>query len=780
MQKIGKARLYKSGSAAVRASQGPSKIENFRDNGSDAAAGKPGCSFDAVVKKPLVFTDDFSDETAGTSPDYWLEKNTEDRWLIADQDGNLVYGQESCALPHSDTWLHVFETNVDFTAKMKVTGIVSGQSRSGLSVRMTAADAYVRIGYDFAQSKWYLANRKGLDFDEQIIYAQNTSELPADTWVTVRVLAVGKTVEAYCNNVLVLQSSAVQQVTTGRVGLFAEYAQVWFDDISLSLLSGQGRVEKAALAQYILPKEGYVEGASLFWISDQVALINVYNDLYISEDQGQTFRKTTDEEYARYRFFAQSERSQYIRLHTGNILKLDNYTGGKAYLSTDDGATCFQAGRLWDESGLEKNWEFYGGMNDMVKEVRLSDGSYRVFYCADVRAYGNPEGAGKGIYHWEEIYYSDDEGHTWQKSKVDTRMVSALNHICESRIVACRDGGLRMYCTWNDSNSMRYFESHDDGVTWKGEYAIPRMRCARSSHALMEDPYDPGTAYMVFVYCEPGGLGSPLPRTRLSLVRSTDGRNWEYLMDAWRWDDVPDDGFININQIVDPSITVTKDYIFVLSGWSESSGSTYHQSQREHILKLKKSDLISYEQWPDTYEIGDKEIVHIQASAPYKILYRQNEALDLTGGILTIHYYDGTTETISMTDPEVTCCEPDLSVNYTNSFDRSDMSVTGRKLLRVTYRTFSANFAVRVVDEQSSGIPADYDVLDSLLDYAPPHEQDRYTKESQRIYLSALRAARILSRVLLREEQDRVSTAAANLRSAIKGLVPKKSGGLPK
>ncbi|MDI6619653.1 MAG: sialidase family protein [Clostridiales bacterium] len=608
----------------------------------------------------------------------------------------MAYHQENMSIPFTCTWLHVFETNVEVTAHVKVNAI-SSESKVGLLVRLTAEDAWIKAGYDFACGKWYIADRRGKDFPEQVFYSEAASYYHTGEKAVLRIRAVGNHVTLFCNNSEVVTTEQAGQVTTGRVGLFTQYADASFEHISISLLSGQGRIEKAVLEQYLLPRDEYTEGASLFWYNDKLALINVYGELFLSFDQGRTFRKAVEAETEKYRFFVQSQRTQYIRLHSGHILKIDNYNGGKAYLSKDNGITSEMVGQLWRQEGLPKTWKFHGGMNDMLKEVHLSDGRYRVFYCADVRAYGNPEGKGKINYHWDEIYYTDDEGHTWRKSQMDTRAVSAMNHICESRIVGCSDGSLRMYCTWNESNCMRFFVSRDNGETWEREQAMPQMRCARSSHDLHEDPYEPGTIYMVFVYCKQDKVKNPLPRARLSLIRTRNGADWEYLMDVWRWDDTDDGRKPNINQIVDPSITVTKDYLFVLSGRSDYAGDYFHNQQRQQIVKIRKSDLIPYEKWPDEYPVDSKEITCIDVHGPDKTVYRQNENLDLAGGFIIVHYYDGTAEKVSLDAEGVALREVDLSVNYTSHFEQPDMSSCGKKWIRVDFHGFADHFEIKVL-----------------------------------------------------------------------------------
>lgn len=648
-----------------------------------------------TVRNPKTFTDHFENAIENTHPAYWLENNETSHWTAKKNPaGGMMYG---CAAKDATTvtWLHVFETNVD--VKTAIQAEPGENAAIALMARLCGANASVQAGYDFAKSKWYLTERMGADFDLHEFWAEKESIFQAGVWHEIRLRLVEDHAEIFCDGELVLDVSGITHVTTGRVGVMTKNAGLWMDEYSVALLSGEGRVEKAAMANYIIPFAEYAEGGSIFWHSDDLCIANYMSILYLSFDQGQTFRKATEEEAEKYAFFAQSDRSQYIRLHTGNILKVDNYEGGKAYLSTDNGMTSKQVGMLWDADKIEQNWRFYGGMNDMLKEVRLKDGRYRVFMCADVRAYGNPEGKGSIDHHWEEVFYTDDEGYTWQKSKMDTRLVSALNHICESRIVTCDDGTLRMYCSWNDSNCFRYFISEDDGETWGNEYAIPQMRVPRGSHCLIADPTEPGTNYAVSVYCEPISWQNPQNRTRLSLYRTKDGKHWEYLMDCWRWDERNNKrtGKPPINQIVDPSITVTDDYVFVTSGWSEQDMPGYHQKQQQYVLKLKKADLVPYETWP-TYIPGPNEICHIDAIAPAKTEYACGEALDLTGGEIIIHYYDGAMAKVKMDDPAVTVCEPDLSINYTTYFDAPDMNKPGIKTLRADYEHFATNFIITV------------------------------------------------------------------------------------
>ncbi len=724
-----------NGYAGFMAEDGSVRVDEFRIY-NVAKELEPDIKYnETVVDNPVIFEDNFEEYEISGNPDGWLEKNTENKWKVISADGQgKAYGVTDVSPEEeSATWLHVFETNVDLTSKLYVASAgTSSSAQAGVIVRLSGTQAHVIVGYDFKTKRWFVRDRKGLDFDEKIIWADSESEFAKDQWHTVNVRTVGPRLVVTADDVPVLETDKIEQVTTGRVGVYTRAAVCYVDDVRLQLLSGQGRVEKAVMQNYIITPDSYSEGGFLFEYDDQITLFNgLGGKLYISRDQGDTFVPATPEENEKYAFFIQNARSQYVRLHDGDVLKVDNYTGGKAYLFDWETKTSQQVGQMWAVDKIENKWEFYGGMGAMIKEVNLGDidgdgaDNYRVFYCADVRATGNPEGTGSVTEHWEEVYYTDDSGYTWNRSELpDTRWISGLANICESRVMSF-DGTLVMFCTWNDSVTARYFVSHDYGVTWEGEYALPQLRCTKSSFDYMYDP-DSGYTYMTFIYTDSVDYNSLL-RNRLVLLRSRNGEDWEFVMDVWRWEDVPGDGKENIYQTVDPTITITKDYVFVTAGWSEKiDKSQGHNAQRQTIVKIRKSDITSYEEWPDDYTL-DKDVVHIQVTPPDKKVYKIGEELDLSGGTVTAYYYDGTSKTVPLTEKGVSISEPDASVNYTSRFGAPDMNVPGEKYLRVTYASFAAPLRIKVVDgdeetdeetDEEAGEEADTRIEDTELTFA--------------------------------------------------------------
>lgn len=710
-------------------------------------------SVNSETSGKAVFTDDFSGHEIGTNPNYWVEDSGVNAFTVAASPSSAA--ADGCVAPsgnaykytgtgYARSWLHAFETNVHYTVKIFVPeGTTSG--KVGLITRMSGLDVpgIVKSGYDFSKNVWFVEDGKG---DTAIFgdpaYTEAAGVMETGKWNTIRVYVVDRILQLFCNDMStpVLQLP-LEQVTTGRVGLFAEgVTEAYFDDVNFKLYSGQGRVEEAVLANYVV---GGGEGGAVYVYDENTLIFNLQQGvLYKSTDNGMTFTKIekTSAEYATYQHLSQSPRTQYIKLHDGSILKLtygsllgngdrNDYT---AFLYSADGSQVTQGGVLYNlieaggqplGAGEGKYAAYYsGGMNEMLKEINLGDidgdgqDEYRVYHCADVRTTGHEgnqldwsEAKQTYVenirYHWQEVYYSDDNGMTWQKADLDTRWLSGLDHICESRIMPVynADGSLycvRMFCTWNDGRTVRYFDSFDYGKTWTSERALPELSGGRNSFAYAVD-YETGYIYLTYLYGEPTDDDSIYPRNRLVLLRSKDATNWEYLMDVWRWEDVPGDKYDHVNQTVDPSLTINGDYIYVTAGWSEVyKAGTSHNDQRQTLVVLDKSKLTAYEAFPEDYT-ADKDIVYVEVTAPEKVTYILGEELDLTGGYMTVHYFDGTTEQLPLTDENITLERPDASWLWTSEFDTTDYPLTGKtgkQWIRAEYIQPDRNFNDGIVD----------------------------------------------------------------------------------
>ena len=103
------------------------------------------------------------------------------------------------------------------------------------------------------------------------------------------------------------------------------------------------------------------------------------------------------------------------------------------------------------------------------------------------------------------------------------------------------------------------------------------------------------TYYMVWVNCG-------IHRSRLSLARSEDGKNWSYIGDIWRWESAYrysiSESSAPLNHVVDPFVAVTKNAIIVGTGLSEhmpvdgeTGYHTYHRAQRQHIWTIDRDTI---------------------------------------------------------------------------------------------------------------------------------------------------------------------------------------------
>jgi hypothetical protein len=562
---------------------------------------------DAVkfVYSPWDYTDDFEDESIGGNPSHWIEKNTLNRWSVVSHEGGKVY-KHTPASGSVQSWLHVFERNVEFAARFKVLSHSSENAKIRLSLRYNDEEAQIYAGYDFVNSKWHIKERRGDEF-EWVTLAESAAEtLSLNTWYTIKAVTENNQVKLYVNDMRKpkLTTNASQHQSPGRVALSALGTEAYFDQVRLKLNSGQGRVNDGVLEYTIGDTDAMSrEGASIVEKLNGDLVMLHRKEIFLSTNEGQTFEPTTSLPWPSNGHGHHS----LLRLQSGKLLdmvaeynivkpKFDSPLRFRAKMSSDDGAT-------WTDGGL--TWTGYREgvpgesvaivMND--KLTQMADG--RIFFVVGIREDNGTTVTG----HKSEVYYSDDEGATWHESANDTDSVTSLIRYVEGKVIATADGKLRLYTPWNEADSVRYSVSTDNGVTWAGDLPMSGMKNSRSSFALIQDPYaSTRTYYMVWVYNDKNDSELVfLPRSRLALARSYDGINWEYMMDVERWIS-PDraDGRA-ITQILDPSLTATQDYLYVTIGRSEKIGDSAHNFQKLRVYRIDKSKMSVYEAWPTEY-----------------------------------------------------------------------------------------------------------------------------------------------------------------------------------
>ncbi|WP_169539988.1 sialidase family protein [Niabella aurantiaca] len=549
----------------------------------------------------FYFTDDFEKTTRGGRSQFWIEDHTGDDWNIVALAKNHVYGVRATA-ERSYSWLHVFERDVDLTARFYIKEAEPEEALLGFSVRFNSKEALTGIWYDLSEKHWYISERRGLDFTERVLVTSPVVALKPGAWQKVRIIARGNRLEFYCNDMKkpLMVTDALTHDSPGRVAFCARQAQVYFDDLVLKLLSRQGRVNKGVLEYNLNPEDGkFREGASVIEKKNGELVLLHRSEEYHSTDSGATFKGPFPITWP----YNNDAHHSMLRLRSGRIIKMVaeyNTTGKHAFdaplryrakISEDDGKTWSDAGVTWNDFVPDALT-----MNDKI--TQMPDG--RIFFVITRRTHVDQPARG----HKSVIYYSDDEGKTWKESANDTKSITKLDHYCESKVIYTTDGKLRLYTPWSEAPGIHYAESSDNGVSWKGDHPSDSLKNSRSSFALIEDPYAPKpTFYMVWVYDDLyASLINYLPRDRLALARSYDGKTWEYLMDVERWvSPNVKAGRRAIVQILDPSLTATKDYLFITIGRSEKEGKQGHNEQRLRLYRVKKADLEPYRDWPSVY-----------------------------------------------------------------------------------------------------------------------------------------------------------------------------------
>lgn len=655
--------VFAEGQAGVRVSSGNARFDNLVIRGTATQK-----RTSTAVITPTAYADDFEDETAGGDPSHWVEENTADRWKVyADGDGK-AYGTGYME-GYTCSWLHVFEKDPAVKLDFKVDDADS-RAVFGVFIRMAPETAYARLGYDFAQGKWYMTETQGeRDCDINTVYADGATALEKGEWHSLEISASGRKVEVKLDGAVVLSADGVSQTGFGRIGVYTNGAALSIDNVEAAFPNGD--TVQDGVIEYTVDQNIYSGNLELEETGDgnMVGTSN-YMTVY-SSDYGQTFQvvggRYASEEDIDESFAAIDSLGMYastIQLHDGSYL----YVRQADFIvqRSTDGMKSFTAiGRviaeedLIDESG---RMPYLIHVNSLT-EIRLGDGSYRIFLPVTVRVYGGVLSYTSSG-HYTVVYYSDDGGATWKTSETTTKDVltgyteqDTSSSWAESKVIQCADGTLRMHYSRNTLGCMQYTVSYDDGVTWEGMYQIPEMQCARSSYNIVADPTEEYTYYMIWVNNTPTSLGSNFSRTRLSLAKTTDGIHWEYLCDLERMsEEVYGSNPVvttPLFQIVDPSILVTEDYVYVTFGRSDGtdpqkvpgSATSYHNGLRARLVRIEK-DKLTAKPW-DASNISDMLFVRsLEVTAPVKTKFGLGDLFFYAGGEVTATSLDGSTQVL--------------------------------------------------------------------------------------------------------------------------------------
>ena len=257
-------------------------------------------------------------------------------------------------------------------------------------------------------------------------------------------------------------------------------------------------------------------GANMLELSDG-SLFIACNGRFITKDY-RTFEEieTVPENYG----------GNYIRLKDGRVMSIfskavDNIYGNSLkaadfYCSfSDDECRSFH-----DPRPISTDHERLYLMNDRIK--RLSTGRIALCIClhpncllGDTKYF---ERAG-----WIGMFYSDDEGQTWQKGEWLT--AQHVDQLCEPTLCEMPDGHLKMLAR-TGRGYLYQTDSYDGGITWTPERPTT-LRSAVSPYNFQYDPFS--KRYYVCWNDSFPGFPHQMPRTPIKVAVSDDGEKWETL-----------------------------------------------------------------------------------------------------------------------------------------------------------------------------------------------------------------------------------------------------------
>jgi len=501
-------------------------------------------------EKFYTYSDDFS--------------NNKDKFLRLD-------GTETKAV----STVHLFSSRTTLSARVKADA-ASDKGGLWLGVRYNLDDAYVvKCGYDFASSQWVIK-----DYYNRNLWKHKPAEVKFQPgkWYDLKIEAAGSSVDFYVDGLLLCRSAAVRDCNYGKIMLEADGVVGDFDDLNYR---GTGRPQSGVTVQFI---EGFGNGDMIRL--DNGELVMQYNGKHRfmrSTDNGITWQPDTVFTSATDGW---GQCGNIWRLKSGKILhvfqkRTNNHPNfllqASSEISIDDGKTWTQGGHLHPQPGP------YCTMNGKITQ---SSKTGRIFFPA---ATGGESLEGEKV-GGIGIWYSDDDGSTWQESKNRLDLTTTGLNLQEGEVVELFDGRL-MLMARSDTGCLMTSESTDGGLSWSTDVKTTPLVSTMCAFNTM---YDPKTKeiFVFWVYDDTSEYPAmhQFPRERISLARSRDDmKSWEFLMDI---DDFQGHTgrFMNLGMYVDDDCVYTMVNVF---------GTRIGKSPAVlQVTRIERDKLVSYEEFP--------------------------------------------------------------------------------------------------------------------------------------------------------------------------------------
>ncbi|MDD6214930.1 MAG: sialidase family protein, partial [Firmicutes bacterium] len=389
---------------------------------------------------------------------------------------------------------------------------------------------------DFAEKKYIVKEIYGNK--ERIVYSCD-GELPIDSQFSMRAEYEDNAVSLYVNDVQKLYTDDLQYIGFGRTGIISDRIQTAIYNYSYS---GEGR-PVAGIYDTTIPDIMNIDMVQLD--SDELLYLGAYGKTAVSSDNGFTWEKGVDFPYS-----ANTKAGNIIRLNSGKLLMITRYQysttqfQSHAYVSSDEGKT-------WEGPyPIEKNILSRITMNGKMDQMQ--DG--RIFYATS--------NLGEGIEEHSivSVYYSDDEGKTWNKSENDINSFKNFYNLQECKVTETDEANHVILYGRTEYGFIYCCDSYDNGVTWEEEMRPTQLAAPMNAFNIRRDPYS-GNYYAFWTYDNKNDYGNKqFPRLKTALAVSSDNqKTWEYVMDV----DEFDYGTTNFNRFQNLSIDFAKDAIYL-------------------------------------------------------------------------------------------------------------------------------------------------------------------------------------------------------------------------
>ncbi len=547
--------IYKGSFAAMEDSRGPVVYRRMEN---------PSASTFIAIKgtdDKYYHSDSFDGKGELDSVDYWFEDS--DTIGISQGDGVLLIegtGDAYLNANSDDVW-------------MKWSAKVSGTNEFYVSPRTFRGPHYhVRAGYNFETNKWFV---KQWSNDYTYIYENETTysgaALTTDVWHDFELTLVENHLVLKMDGVTVIETEDIAMPFWGFTGFGIDGGTVMIDNLEYE---GRGKVTAGIKTMEITNSVGISE---IFKTSTgRVVAMNNAADMIYTDDKGETWSEPVKNTYG--------VMTGATLLQDGRLFRLvgRNSNDYIAYVSSDDGATWTQTGKLSDCRTAARRVFRNGTL------TQLSSGRIIISCDETFTEYNSITG----------IYYTDDFGKTWHETEY-ARGVDAAGglstkrtgyNIQEGMFAELPDGRVR-YFGRTGLGFVFYMDSADGGKTF-GELKPMQLMNSLTSFSVVRDDEDANTYYAITSYDANTYSYRTIhsPRNRLSLFVSHDGmETWEYAMTLNEAREIPNwDSCNHVLKVFDGTIYVN---------WNNLNG-----DRRSFVYAIDKTKLRTSKRLEEVHE----------------------------------------------------------------------------------------------------------------------------------------------------------------------------------